>query len=265
MNLLDIIKSRDNFRIKEVRKLKNRKYRNQKGEFIVEGFRFVEEAVKSRFNILMIFVEEDSKDKWREYMDSRNMDIDVVGRMYYTSHDVFKTISNTETSQGIIAVVQNNNLNIIKKDGFYVLADKIQDPGNMGTIIRSAHASGASGIILTRGTVDVYNEKTLRSTMGSVFYIPILIDYDLEITRSLKEDGFQVVASELDANVNFYNVDLKGKIILAVGNEGNGLSDDIKNMADIKVKIPMPGNAESLNASVAASVMMFEVVRQKLN
>lgn len=262
---MDIIISKNNLQIKEVKKLKNRKYRNQKGEFLVEGFRFVEEAVKSKFKVSMIFINENSKDRWREYMRSRNIHMVEDGKIYYTSHDVFNTISNTDNSQGIIAVVKNTNLKMEEKDGFYVLADKIQDPGNMGTIIRSAHASGALGVILTKGTVDVYNEKTLRSTMGSVFHVPVLQDCNLDRVKSLKEDGFQIVASTLDADMSFYDADLKGKIILAVGNEGNGLSDEVKDIADIKVKIPMPGNAESLNASVAVSIMMFEIVRQKLN
>ncbi|WP_446899847.1 TrmH family RNA methyltransferase [Clostridium sp. LBM24168] len=262
---MNIIKSRSNLQIKEVKKLKDKKYRDHKGEFLVEGFRFVEEAVKSKFKISMIFINEDLSDKWKEYLKSKNINISFDVKVYYTLPDIFNTISSTDNSQGIIAVVKNTNLKMEKKDGFYVLADKIQDPGNMGTIIRSAHASGALGVILTKGTVDVYNEKTLRSTMGSIFYMPVLQDYDFKIVKSLKEDGFRIVAGTIDASMNFYDVDLKSKVILAVGNEGNGLSNEVKNMADVKVKIPMPGNAESLNASVAVSIMMFEVVRQKLN
>ena len=146
-----------------------------------------------------------------------------------------------------------------------MLADKIQDPGNMGTIIRTAHAAGALGVILTKGTVDIYNEKTLRATMGSIFKIPVIYDNDLSLVQKLRDSGFKLVTSSLDTDKNFYDIDLREKIIISVGNEGNGISDEIYDLCDLKVKIPMPGGAESLNVAVAASIMMYEVVRQKNN
>lgn len=185
--------------------------------------------------------------------------------IYFVTDEILRSISCTENPQGIIAVVKNKELNIKDEQGFYILADRIQDPGNMGTIIRSAHASGALGIITTKGTVDVYNEKTLRATMGSIFYIPIIQDENLEKVSTLRQMGFKLISSSLDSDINFYDMDLRGKIIIAIGNEGNGLLQDVKKISDIEVNIPMPGNAESLNAAVAASIMMFEVVRQKLN
>jgi TrmH family RNA methyltransferase len=149
-------------------------------------------------------------------------------------------------------------------DGFYILADRIQDPGNMGTIIRTAHAAGASGVITTEGTVDIYNEKTMRSTMGSIFHIKVIEDSDLKIIKELKNRGFKLVVSTLDTDKNFFDVSLKDNVIIAVGNEGNGISDRVQSIADIKVKIPMPGGAESLNVGVAASIMVFEKVRQDM-
>ncbi|MGK0465958.1 TrmH family RNA methyltransferase, partial [Clostridium sp.] len=167
--------------------------------------------------------------------------------------------------QGIIAIVRNKLVEIRYEDGFYVLADKIQDPGNMGTIIRTAHAAGALGVIITKGTVDIYNEKTLRATMGSIFKMPVIYDSDLSTVEKLRDDGFKLVTSSLECDKNFYDIHLKGKVIITVGNEGNGISEDVYAISDLKIKIPMPGGAESLNAAVAASIMIYEVVRQKNN
>ena len=143
-----------------------------------------------------------------------------------------------------------------------ILIDKVQDPGNMGTIIRTAHAVGASSIIITKGTVDIYNDKVLRSSMGSIFYIPIIEDYNLDLVKKLKNQGYRLLVSSLQGENNFFEEDLKGKVIIAVGNEGNGVSDEVYNISDVKVKIPMPGNSESLNVAIATSVMMYEKLRQ---
>ncbi|MBP2032866.1 TrmH family RNA methyltransferase [Clostridium algifaecis] len=261
---MNLIESKSNTHIKEVRKLKDRKYRNGKHEFLIEGFRFLEEALKSEFEISMIFIRSSSVEKWEKYKEKHKIKENVCSEAYDVEDSIFKTISDTDNSQGVIAVVHDKKLDIQCRNGFYILADKIQDPGNMGTIIRSAHASGALGVIITKGTVDVYNQKTLRATMGSIFHVPIIYDDNLENTIMLKKSGFKIAASMLETELNFYNAEFNDKTILAVGNEGNGLSDEIKDIADIKVRIPMPGGAESLNASVAASIMMFELVRRGL-
>ncbi|MCR1935360.1 TrmH family RNA methyltransferase [Clostridium tepidum] len=256
-----MISSKDNQLIKEIRKLREKKYRVQNQQFIIEGFRFFEEALKSNSNIDKVFIEEKSlnklKELYKKYSIKDNIDT------YIVSYSVLKNISNTENPQGIVAVI-----NYFKKEsldlenGFYILVDKVQDPGNMGTIIRTAHAAGALGIITTKGTVDVYNEKTLRSTMGSIFYIPIIEDDNLNKVRFLQQNGFRLLISSLDTNNNFYDVNMTENMIIAVGNEGNGISEDLNNISDIKVKIPMPGLAESLNVAVACSIMTFERIRQ---
>ncbi|MGL4731828.1 MAG: TrmH family RNA methyltransferase [Clostridium sp.] len=254
---MQYISSKDNSLIKNIRKLKERKYRTSQNLFLVEGFRFVEEAIKSNFNIKYILISENyPRESYEKY-------INFSGEIYIVSKNVFKTISSTETPQGVIAVVENKQI-IPKEDkGIYILVDKVQDPGNLGTIIRTAHASNCLGVIIEKGTVDVYNEKTLRSTMGSIFNVPIINDSNLEYVRKLRKDGYKLITSSLDTENNFYDVDLTGKAIIAVGNEGNGISNEVYEISDEKVKIPMPGGAESLNASVAASIMMYEAVRQK--
>lgn len=260
---MDIIKSRDNLQVKQARKLREKKYRTESKKFLIEGFRFVMEAVNSDFTVTDIFLTDSFYDRWkRSLMKER---IENMPSVYIVTDEVLRSISSTENPQGIVAVVKCTRLKPKKAaEGFYLLLDRIQDPGNMGTIIRSSHAAGAQGIIITKGTVDIYNEKVLRATMGSIFYIPIIQDTDLKQVKALREEGFKLVASSLDGDTNFYNINLKQKIIFALGNEANGLSEHIEEMADIKVRIPMPGKAESLNAAVAASVMMFEAVRQNL-
>ncbi|EKO1914376.1 RNA methyltransferase [Clostridium botulinum] len=256
-----MISSKDNQLIKEVRKLREKKYRTQNKSFIVEGFRFFEEALKSNSSINKVFIEEKSLNKLEELYKKYNINNDI--ETYVVNYSVLKSISNTENPQGIVSVInyfKTEKLDL--ENGFYILVDKVQDPGNMGTIIRTAHAAGALGIITTKGTVDVYNEKTLRSTMGSIFYIPIIEDENLETVKSLQRNGFKLLVSSLDTNSNFYDVDMKDNMIIAVGNEGNGISEDLNILSDIKVKIPMPGAAESLNVAVACSIMTFERIRQ---
>lgn len=260
---MEIIQSKNNLLINETKKLKQKKYRFKNNQFLIEGFRFVLEALKSDFEVPMIFVSERSKDRWESFDINNRLQKNT--KVYWTSEHVLKLLSDTDTPQGIVGVVDNREIAVENKEGFYVLVDKIQDPGNMGTIIRTAHASKAHGVIITKGTVDIYNEKTLRATMGSIFHVPIIQENYLERVNFLKEKGFKLVVSSLDTDKNFYDVDLKDKIIIAVGNEGNGISDEIYEMADIKVKIPMPGGSESLNVSVAAGIMMFEIIRQKFS
>lgn len=260
---VETIQSKDNLLIKDVKKLKEKKHRIQSGKFLIEGFRFVCEGLESDFHVPLVFISESAMDRWEGFDVESKLQKDT--RAYTVTDQVLKSISSTDTPQGIVAVVNNKSINVENKSGFYMLADKVQDPGNMGTIIRTAHAAGALGIIVTKGTVDIYNEKTLRSTMGSIFHIPIIQDDTLAQLNFLRDNGFKLIVSSLDTDNNFFDVNLKDKSIIAVGNEGNGVSKELLDISDIKIKIPMPGGAESLNVSIAASIMMFEVIRQNLS
>lgn len=259
---MERIESKSNNFLKEVKKLKDKKHRTKSSSFLVEGLRFVKEAIESDFNVEALIISDKILDKFYDLgIDSIELE---NTRVVNVSDEIFTTVCDTESPQGILAIVKNKALEISEENGFYVLADRIQDPGNMGTIIRTAHAAGALGVILTKGTVDIYNEKTLRSTMGSIFKVPIIEDNNLELTKSLRDKGFKLVTSTLETDNNFFDVNLKDNVIISVGNEGNGISEELKNLSDIAVKIPMPGNAESLNAAVAASIMIYEVVRQNM-
>lgn len=258
---MNTISSKDNSLIKELKKLKDKKIRSARKEFLIEGFRFVEEALKSNFTVKTLIIDSSLQDQLdfyniRKYINNINT--------IFVTKEIINLLSSTKTPQGILALVEDKVIKLSNKDGFYILCDKVQDPGNLGTIIRTAHASGSLGVILTKGTVDVYNDKTLRSTMGSLFHVPIFYDDNFELIKSLKEKGFKLYSSSLDTNSSLYDLNLVQNCIIAVGNEGNGISNSIIDLSDTLFKIPMHGNAESLNVAVATSVIAFEIVRQKL-
>lgn len=258
------IKSKNNELLKQIRKLKDKKYRDDTNLFLVEGTRFIEEAIDTDFKIKNIFITEESLSNTRinniVAKQKSNVKISIL------TMDLFKSICSTENPQGILAVVkykESSFNDITENNNFYVFVDKVQDPGNLGTIIRAAHASGASAVILRRGTVDLYNEKTLRGTMGSIFHIPIIYYVDTDYLNELINRGYTIISSSLNTDVNFYSCNLTKKVVIVVGNEGNGISDEIIKLSNILVKLPMPGGAESLNVGVATGIMLYEIVRQR--
>lgn len=258
------ITSSQNPVLKELKALKQKKVREEKQLFFIEGIRFVEEALKESADIDKIFLSDKltqikGGNEILERMQKGNYS------MYSLPDRLFKEISDTENPQGILATVRFNKLNtsdIPACGDFYVVLDSLQDPGNMGTIIRTADAAGASGIIVSKGCVDIYNPKVLRSTMGSIFHVPVYNSEDMgEGIRQLKSMGVKVYAAHLEGALDYFEADMTGRCAVIIGNEAGGISSEIAGMADALVKIPMPGRAESLNASVAASLMMYEVVR----
>lgn len=251
------IESKNNNLFKEIKKLKEKKHRIKSNKYLIEGLRFVEEAIKSKVSIDSIIFTESFKEKNPDLFLKINENIKLI----QMNEALLKQLCSTENPQGIVGVINMQNKEL-KSGELVVLVDKVQDPGNMGTIIRSAHAAGAAGIVMTKGTVDIYNDKTLRSTMGSIFYIPIVEDDSLDFVKSLKKEGYKLVVSSLQGKNNFFEENLQGKVMIAVGNEGNGVSEEVYDIADIKVKIPMPGEAESLNVAVATSIMIYEKIRQ---
>ena len=260
---MQLITSKENNTIKDIKKLKDKKYRTETGRFLIEGFRFVEEGLKSSFTIEKILVKESIVDKFKEKLQDYIHEVEE--KTFVVGDSIFKTIAGTENSQGVLAVVKMNNHTQTMKDGSYILIDQVQDPGNLGTIIRTAHSAGCAGIIMTKGTVDLYNEKTLRSTMGSIFNIPLIQDnHNLDFTKELLSKNYNLICSSLQTDKNFYEVDLVSNSIIAVGNEGNGISDGVMELATTKVKIPMLGSTESLNVAIAASIMIYEGVRQRI-
>lgn len=268
MRILEIIKSRDNKFLKHCRKLNIKKYREEEQCFVAEGVRMLEEAVKSRARIkyclCMKDLQGDRVHKLIKDLSNRNVDI------YYVEDDLLAEVCDTSTPQGIAAVIENEAYSpdrVFKGSDFIVLLDRIQDPGNLGTIIRTADAAGAGGVVITEGTVDPYNSKVLRSTMGSIFHIPVVYISDIKdaFTR-LKDRDYTIYGAVLKGSRPYYDETYKDKkVAVVIGNEANGIDEGVIRYLDRLIKIPMPGKAESLNASVAAGILMFEVAKQRAN
>lgn len=262
---LEIIRSKDNKFLKHGKKLNIRKFRQEDNEFLIEGLRFVEEAVAADAHIKYCLLSESLKgDRASQLMDNmKNKNISV----YMVEDELIDEICDTKTPQGIAAVVERHELSlddIISRGTFLLIVDRIQDPGNLGTIIRTAHAAGVSGIVISNGTVDPYSPKVLRSTMGSIFNVPLTEFHDLsEVIGKIKGLGFKVYASSLNGSLPYYSETYSPKTAIIVGNEANGIDSEVIGQSDSLIKIPMPGGSESLNASVACGILLFEVVKQR--
>ena len=181
---------------------------------------------------------------------------------------LFDSISDTQTPQGILAVLGLERKlleDAALTGGLLVILDTIKDPGNMGTIIRTADAAGCAGVIVPDGCVDVFNPKVLRSSMGSVFHVPIYHCSSIaEAMNTARTHGFVLYASHLEGSISVYEANLTGQVALIIGSEAEGIGADAAENADLLIRIPMEGRAESLNASVAAGVLIFEAMRQKM-
>jgi tRNA/rRNA methyltransferase len=249
-----IITSKDNEIIKNIKKLKEKKYRLD--SYIVEGIKMVKEAINENQEIALIAIREDFKIDF----DTKKIKIVTI------SNKIFNDISDVKTPQGILAVIKKNQNNQIETNQEYILAlDSLQDPGNMGTIIRTADSANINQIIINKTTVDPYSPKVIRSTMGAIYRTNIIEVEDLKATlKEMKLKGFQIITTDLKATQSIYDINYNNKTVVVIGNEANGVSQEILQTADKKVIIPMLGKTESLNASIAASIMIYEYVRQKI-
>lgn len=249
-----IITSKDNEIIKNIKKLKEKKYRLD--SYIVEGIKMVKEAISENQEIALIAIREDFKIDF----DTKKIKIVTI------SNKIFNDISDVKTPQGILAVIKKNQNNQIETNSDYILAlDSLQDPGNMGTIIRTADSANINQIIINKTTVDPYSPKVIRSTMGAIYRTNIIEVEDLKATlKEMKLKGFQIITTDLKATRSIYDINYNNKTVVVIGNEANGVSQEILQTADKKVIIPMLGKTESLNASIAASIMIYEYVRQKI-
>lgn len=257
-----IIASATNDRIKDIKKLiKSSSYRREKGLYVVEGIRMFREI--PREDIAAVYVSESAYDKLRDQILSVVAEEDII----FVADHVFTSMSDTNTPQGVMALVRMKSIRLEDivgdKSSFILIAERLQDPGNLGTIIRTAEGAGATGIILSKDCVDMYNPKVIRSTMGSVFRVPVYVSGDLEqdIDR-LKDAGVCIFGAHL-AGKEFYDEDFKGSCGFLIGNEGNGLSDAVSSKADKLIRIPMCGKVESLNAATSVAVISYEVLRQR--
>lgn len=265
MNQTQIIQSRQNKTAKEIISLRDKKQRRKQQRFTIEGFRFVQEALLSGVKVEKICYATDVADKFRQEFESL---VSSEIQCFEVEHGLFRQLAETDSPQGLLAIVHTpeRSLEQIYRKGFRgLILDNVQDPGNAGTIIRSAHALGFDAVAAISGTVDIYNSKVLRSTMGSIFHIPVMDNlHGEELFSFCSEKNLSLIASRLENAKSCHETELSGEFFLIIGNEGNGVSESMLAHATEMVYIPMPGGAESLNAAIAASIIMYESNRQRL-
>lgn len=257
-----MISSTGNTQVKHVISLiKKSKTRKEEGLFVVEGIRMFTELPKEQ--ILKAYVSHSFLQQQQHYKLLKDIDFEEV------SDDVFKAMSDTQTPQGILALVRQYQYSLedlMHAPGFvHIMAlESIQDPGNLGTILRAGEGAGITGVLMDNRTVDIYNPKVIRSTMGSVFRVPFFYAENFrEAICCLKQKKIAFYAADLSGENNYEEEDYTGNIGFLIGNEASGLSDETVRLADKRIKIPMSGQVESLNAAIAASILMFEVSRQR--
>ena len=260
---MQVITSKDNEIIKNIKKLKEKKYRDQTGEYIIEGIKLVEEAIIENVKISKIVVCEDC-----ETDGSIPKDLMYEIAKYnciYVSKKIFESISDVNTPQGILAVIEKYQLEekISYNEDILVVLDGVQDPGNLGTILRTVDSVNLKQIILSPKCADPYNPKVVRSSMGAIFRLNIIETKNIiETLKEIKKNKYKIMATSLETNESIYTVDYNKKAII-IGNEANGVSKEVLETANEKIKIPMLGKTESLNAAVATGIILYEYVRRK--
>lgn len=264
-NVTSMITSTSNSRVKKLRELMIKaQARRKEGVFIAEGFRMVSETPEER--LAELYLSESFSEKNEDFIRDHSERIKPV----VLSDEVFKYISDTKTPQGVLAIVKRADSDpesiLHRESPFILFLENIQDPGNLGTIVRTAEAAGASGIIMSDDTVDIYNMKVVRATMGCLYRMPFAYadkDGFMDLLHMAKRNGIVLYAAYLDASIKYTDVAYSSSCGILIGNEGNGLSREAAFTADERIMIPMCGKAESLNAAMASGIIMYEVRRQR--
>lgn len=256
-----MITSTSNAKIKELLQLRKKaKLRNEKRVFLVEGPRMFQEIPKER--VMQVYYSESFYQRFASEMNLGQYTYEIL------SDTVFAYVSDTKTPQGVLCIVRQPEYqlqDVIETSEPHILVlDNLQDPGNLGTILRTAEGAGVTGIIMSRDCVDIFNPKVIRSTMGSIFRIPFLYVEDLiDTIEQMKQRGIHTFAAHLQGTMDYDEADYTEPCAFFIGNEGNGLREEIAKQAEQWIRIPMQGEVESLNAAIAATVLMFEAARQR--
>ena len=259
MHIKDIT-SKDNLIFKTIKTLSKKKGRDESGLYLIEGLRLLEEATNHQVELQYVVINE-------------NIDLpkNILNcQVLRVTNSMFKDISDTVTPQGVIGIAKRVNISfedlILPEKPLIIVLNGVQDPGNLGTIIRTAAAAKATAVILTEGTVDLYSPKVIRSTMGAAFQVPIICGVDdKEAISWLKENNINILVADVHAKQYYFTANLEEAVALVIGNENKGPSDSWQDAAQEKIKIPISGATESLNASVAAGILIYDVIRQRLN
>jgi len=254
-----VITSNQNAKIKWVRSLLGRaKERREAGAFIAEGVRLVEEAFAVKWLIQLVLYSDGLNERGRALvrkMKEERIDVEEV------DYDLLQSISKTETAQGIIAVIKHTNLPVLDVLTYILILDQIRDPGNLGTLLRTAAVAGVEAVFIPPDTTDAFAPKVVRAGMGAHFRLPIhALNWD-EIAEHIK--GKNIFIADAAGDVTCWDADFKSPLALIVGGEAEGVSAAAHQLATSLIRIPMPGHMESLNAGVAGAVLMVEVVRQR--
>ena len=258
-----MITSASNQKIKNlISIIQKSKARREQDVFITEGVKMFQEAPMDK--IVEVYVAESFYETGTAREKIQQCGYEIL------SDELFKKVSDTQTPQGILCVMKQYHYELEdlfqKENPLFLILEDIQDPGNLGTMIRTAEGAGVDGIIMTKGTVDIYNPKTIRSTMGSVYRMPFIYTDDLlGVMKQLQEKQVKLYAAHLKGNKFYHQLDYKGATAFLIGNEGNGLKDETADAADVYMKIPMEGKVESLNAAVASVILMYEAARQRMS
>ena len=262
---MNIITSKDNEAIKNIRKLKEKKYRDQTNTYLVEGIKLIEEAIEEKAKIKQIVVCEDCL-KEDGCLEQKILYQVAKFDCIYVSSKIFSLLTDVVNPQGMLAIIEKESGEdeIKYTEDIIIVLDGIQDPGNLGTILRTVDSAGLSQIVLSKTSVDAFNPKVVRSTMGAIFRVKIIEAKNLvETLKNMKKHKYKIVATSLLGTENIYEMDYDKKVII-IGNESKGVSEEILKIADAKTKIPMLGKTESLNAGIATGVILYEYVRRKI-
>ncbi len=295
---MELITSVNNQRVKEVANLKQKKYRTESGTFFAEGLRAVQEAVQyadvtelfyteaeaGRLDVVLEAAESVTADTKEKSENKKNANNNNAGtskkrneaangiRMYQVDEKVMAKLSDTKAPQGVLAVIRTPEQNLRQlrpgtasdNNAPVIILDRVQDPGNLGTIIRTADAVGALGLILLEGCVDAYSPKVVRASMGSLFHLPVVQDVTAEEALTwCYRNGYEPAATALKNAQNVYKADISKKMAFLFGNEANGVAEELQAAAETRLFIPMAGLAESMNVAMAAGIILFEGLRQR--
>lgn len=265
---MEIITSVNNQRVKDVANLKQKKYRTETGFFFAEGLRAVIEAVQFA-DLSELFFIKTEENKLTEIIKTAE---EKGVRLYCVDEKVMAKLSDTKAPQGVLAVIKMPKDRLQKlnpgtssdNNAPVIILDRVQDPGNLGTIIRTADAVGALGMILLEGCVDAFSPKVVRASMGSLFHLPVIQDvFPEEALTWCYRHGYEPAATALKNAQNMYKADLSKKMAFIFGNEANGVAEELQAAAETRLFIPMAGQAESMNVAMAAGIVLFEGLRQR--
>ena len=258
------ITSKENRIFRHALSLKRKKYRDKFGEYLIEGPNLLKEALKEGVVVETVFVRPDTGEEALALIDDPGNGLG--DKAFCLSAVLFDELKDTETPQGVVSVVRKPELEADRgtEGGNYIVLDRLQDPGNIGSLLRTADAAGFELAVFMKGTADPFGPKVVRSACGSVFRVPVVFadSYD-ELLEFVHSRGKRLIATSMDAAKPYYDCDLGADCAIVIGNEGNGIDPELLMRADEKIMIPMAGNTESLNASVCGGILMYERIRRR--